>query len=158
MPAPTSLQARRRLIGAAALTLLPALSMAQAWPAKPIRLVVPFAAGTAPDVLGRLVAPVLAESMSANVVVENVPSFAAWTLYPAWCSAMGALGYALAPMVLDSADHGVPQQRRRLFVVATRSRHPVELKLPQRPHRPAAAVRGTGCGDPAQQRPVRSRN
>ena len=27
---------------------------------------------------------------------------------------MNALGYALAPMVLDAADHGVPQQRRRL--------------------------------------------
>lgn len=73
------------------------------------------------------------------VVVENVPSFAsAWILYPAWCAAMNALGYALQPMVLDLADSGVPQHRRRLFVVATRSRHPVELKLPQRTHRPAA--------------------
>ena len=40
---------------------------------KPIRLVVPFAAGTAPDVLGRLIAPTLAESMAQSVVVENVP-------------------------------------------------------------------------------------
>ena len=73
------------------------------------------------------------------VLVENVPSFAsAWILYPAWCAAMHALGYALQPIVLDAADHGVPQNRRRLFVAATRSRHPVELKLPQRQHRPAA--------------------
>ena len=51
-----------------------ALAQAPAsYPSKPIRLVVPFAAGTAPDNLGRLVAPALAESMSANVVVENVP-------------------------------------------------------------------------------------
>lgn len=44
-----------------------------AYPSKPIRLVVPFPAGTAPDVLARLLAPALNESMSANVVVENVP-------------------------------------------------------------------------------------
>lgn len=72
------------------------------------------------------------------VIVENVPAFARWALYPAWCAAMNALGYALAPMVLDAADHGVPQQRRRLFVVATRSRHPIELQLPRREHRAAA--------------------
>lgn len=44
-----------------------------AYPSKPIRLIVPFAAGTAPDVLARLLAPALTESMSASVVVENVP-------------------------------------------------------------------------------------
>lgn len=46
---------------------------AAAYPGKPIRLVVPFAAGTAPDTLGRLLAPVLSESLAVNVVVENVP-------------------------------------------------------------------------------------
>jgi tripartite-type tricarboxylate transporter receptor subunit TctC len=40
---------------------------------KPVRLVVPFAAGTAPDVLGRLLAQNLAESMATTVNVENVP-------------------------------------------------------------------------------------
>lgn len=73
-------------------------------------------------------------------VIENVPQFADWTLYPAWCAAMHALGYALAPMVLDAADSGVPQHRRRLFIVATRSRHHVELALPRRQHRSAASV------------------
>lgn len=67
----------------------------------------------------------------AAVVVENVPEFALWTLYPAWCAAMNALGYALAPQVIDAADHGVPQHRRRLFIVATRSAHPIELQMPR---------------------------
>lgn len=68
------------------------------------------------------------------VLVENVPEFAKWQLFPAWCSAMGALGYALSPMILDAADHGVAQHRRRLFVVGTRSKHPVQLDLPRRQH------------------------
>lgn len=67
----------------------------------------------------------------AAVIVENVPEFAKWALYPAWCAAMGALGYALAPMLLDAADHGVAQHRTRLFIVGTRSKHPVQLDLPR---------------------------
>lgn len=70
----------------------------------------------------------------AVVIVENVPEFAKWALYPAWCSAMHALGYALAPMILDSADHGVAQHRRRLFIVGTRTEHPIELRLPELAH------------------------
>jgi DNA (cytosine-5)-methyltransferase 1 len=76
----------------------------------------------------------------AVVLVENVPEYGRWVLYPAWCAAMHALGYALAPMVLDAADHGVPQHRRRLFIVGTRSKHPIELTLPQRAHAAAASV------------------
>lgn len=71
-------------------------------------------------------------------VIENVPEFARWVLWPAWTAAINALGYALQPVVLDLADHGVPQHRRRLFIVATRSRHPIHLHLPRRPHQPAA--------------------
>lgn len=82
----------------------------------------------------------------AAVVVENVPEFASWTLYPAWCAALHALGYALQPMVLDAADHGVPQNRQRLFVVATQSRHPVELRLPRREHVAAASVLDFNAG------------
>lgn len=73
-------------------------------------------------------------------IIENVKEMAKWVLYPAWCSAMRALGYALAPMILDAADHGVPQERKRLFIVATKSKHPIELALPRRDHRHAAEV------------------
>jgi tripartite-type tricarboxylate transporter receptor subunit TctC len=51
-----------------------AAALAQpAWPSKPIRIVVPFAPGSAPDSMARLLAPSMAESMSATVVVENAP-------------------------------------------------------------------------------------
>ncbi len=91
------------------------------------------------------------------VVVENVPAFLSWTLYPAWSAAMQALGYALAPMVLDAADHGVPQNRRRMFIVATQSKNPIVLHLPQRPHRPASSVIDLAAGKwSAVDRPGRS--
>lgn len=93
----------------------------------------------------------------AVALVENVREFAAWQLYPAWCAAMHALGYALQPMVIDAADHGVPQHRQRLFVVCTRSRHPVQLTLPRRSHTKAADIIDFSSGDWAPvNRPGRS--
>lgn len=75
--------------------------------------------------------------LPAAAVIENVPEFLEWQLYPAWASAMQALGYSLAPHVVDAADHGVPQNRVRMFLVATRSKHPLHLKLERRKHAPA---------------------
>lgn len=72
-------------------------------------------------------------------VVENVQEFLAWTLYPAWRQAMEALGYCLTPMIVDSADQGVPQHRERLFIVMVRAKHPLILRLPKRDHIPASS-------------------
>lgn len=69
-----------------------------------------------------------------GVVVENVPEFLGWELFPAWQAAMSALGYRLSPHIVDAADHGVPQHRVRMFIVGTRSQAPLELKLPRRDH------------------------
>lgn len=52
---------------------------------------------------------------SPFAVVENVPEFLDWSLYPSWADALGRLGYSLAPHIIDSADHGVPQHRLRMF-------------------------------------------
>lgn len=73
-------------------------------------------------------------------VIENVPEFVQWSLYPAWRLAMQALGYQLAPHIVDAADHGVPQHRERLFIVATRSERPLMLKLPKRDYVPASRI------------------
>lgn len=82
----------------------------------------------------------------AVVVVENVPEFQYWALFPAWCQALQALGYAIAPHLVDAADHGVPQHRRRLFLVATKSRSPLRLNLPAKRHIPAESFVGLGAG------------
>lgn len=68
------------------------------------------------------------------VLVENVPDFVRWSLYPSWLDAMQRLGYSVAPHIVDAADHGVPQNRERLFLVCTRSERPLMLNLPKRPH------------------------
>lgn len=72
-------------------------------------------------------------------IIENVPEFLDWALYPAWAAAMGALGYSLAPHIADAADHGVPQHRLRMYIVATRSAAPIALTLPQQGHSPASS-------------------
>lgn len=93
------------------------------------------------------------------VVIENVPEFAAWALYPAWRAAMQALGYSLAPQIIDAADHGVPQNRRRLFIVGTRSAHPITLDLPRKDHISAAEIIDLSAGKwAAIDRPGRSTN
>jgi len=46
---------------------------AQAWPARPIKVVVPFLAGSATDVTARLISERLAEYLGVPVVVENKP-------------------------------------------------------------------------------------
>ena len=67
-------------------------------------------------------------------IVENVAEFMQWELFGVWRQAMHALGYSIAPHVLDAADFGVPQNRKRMFLVGTRSKHPIKLKLRTREH------------------------
>lgn len=53
--------------------LSPAIAAAQQYPARPIRVVVPFVAGASYDTITRVVTDVLAESVGQPVVVDNRP-------------------------------------------------------------------------------------
>jgi len=79
------------LIASAFLLLVSPLSYAQNWPTKPIKLIIPFAAGGTTDILGRLLAQQLTKDLGQNVIVENKP---------------GAGGNIAAEFVAQSAADG----------------------------------------------------
>jgi DNA (cytosine-5)-methyltransferase 1 len=70
------------------------------------------------------------------LLVENVPSFARWRLYPLWRSGLEQLGYHVTEHLIMATAFGVPQRRQRLFIAASR-RGAVELVAPRRRVEPA---------------------
>jgi tripartite-type tricarboxylate transporter receptor subunit TctC len=63
----------RLAAGAAALPALPRIARAQAYPARPVRLIVPFAAGGPSDLLARPIGQWLSERLGQSFIVENRP-------------------------------------------------------------------------------------
>jgi len=64
------------------------------------------------------------------LVVENVPAFKRWRLFPVWRQALEALGYSLSEHVVRASGYGVPQRRDRLFIVGTKRARRFELAPP----------------------------
>jgi len=58
--------------GAAVLPALPRIAGAQAYPTRPVRVIVPYAPGGPTDVLGRLIAQKLSEQLGRQFFVENI--------------------------------------------------------------------------------------
>src|SRR5215210_2300445 len=67
--------ARRRFLqlaaGVAVSPALPRTASAQAYPAKPIHLIVPFAPAGASDIIARIIGPALSERLGQQIVIEN---------------------------------------------------------------------------------------
>ena len=70
--------------------------------------------------------------------VENVVNMEAWAGYEAFIDSLRTLGYRIRPQKLNAADFGVPQSRRRLFLLGDREGEPPEVRRPPRIRRRSA--------------------
>lgn len=59
------------ILATAAVLLLPGAALAQAYPAKPVKVVIPYPAGSTPDIVGRTLATRLQDALGQPFVVEN---------------------------------------------------------------------------------------
>ncbi len=60
-----------KLAALAAMALVSGAAMAQAWPSKPIRIIVPYPPGGTSDILARAIGPKITEALGQPVTVEN---------------------------------------------------------------------------------------
>jgi tripartite-type tricarboxylate transporter receptor subunit TctC len=91
--------------GAAALPVLPRLAMAQEWPSKNIRAIVPFSAGSATDIIPRTVFNQLSIDLGQPIIVENRTG-AGGTLGAATVARAEPDGYTL--LAISSAHTIIP--------------------------------------------------
>jgi tripartite-type tricarboxylate transporter receptor subunit TctC len=59
------------IVGACLIVAAPATAQTADWPTRPIKMIVPFGPGSTPDILARLVADKMSQSLKQSVIVEN---------------------------------------------------------------------------------------
>ena len=112
-----------RHLGLSFIILVAAAQSAVAqYPAKPVRIVVPYAPGGAVDVVARKIAQKLTEQMGQAFFVENKPG-ATGTIGAQFVARAPADGYtllaidntySLLPYMFSRSFHGITRQRSRL--------------------------------------------
>ncbi|MDB5570486.1 MAG: hypothetical protein JWN93_1669 [Hyphomicrobiales bacterium] len=94
---------KKIIAGAFALALTSTAAFAQAYPTKPITMIVPFAAGGPTDIIARIVAEPMSRTLGQQVVIENVAG-AGGTTGITRASAAAADGYTI--MMGHMGTHG----------------------------------------------------
>jgi tripartite-type tricarboxylate transporter receptor subunit TctC len=118
------MQRRHILQAAAAALALPGLARAQAYPVKPIRYIVPVAAGGGSDMIGRVVTERWARALGQNIVVENLSGGGGVVACQATMRA-AADGYTLMQSYV--ATHGTTPATRKVSYDAVRDFTPVGM-------------------------------
>jgi DNA (cytosine-5)-methyltransferase 1 len=73
------------------------------------------------------------------LVMENVVHMKPWSKYKGLKRMLTELGYHIAEQIVDASDHGVAQNRKRLFIVGDRLRQPRLVSGKQRGRKKTAA-------------------
>ncbi len=97
----------RIVLAASAMGLVTADVIAASWPERPIRLIVPYAAGGGTDIIARLLADRMTAELGQNVIVENKPG-ATGTIAAEQAARSPADGYTLfmaATSILTITPH-----------------------------------------------------
>lgn len=93
-----------RLLGVASLIAASAATQAQAWPERPVRLVVPFPAGGATDLVARVIAQRVSRDIGQQVIIDNKAG-AGGTIGSAEAAKATADGYTL--LLTTSSTHAI---------------------------------------------------
>jgi len=115
----------RTALGTAALAMA-ASSFAQAYPTKPVRVVIPFPPGGTLDTVGRQLAQKLGEQMGQNFIVENKPGgngviggdVVAKAPADGYTLLFNASTFTTAPMTMKSVPYGVVKDFAPVALVA----------------------------------------
>jgi tripartite-type tricarboxylate transporter receptor subunit TctC len=119
---------RRRsvLVGAAAASIA-APALAQQFPSKPVRIVVPYSAGGGADTTARLIAPKLQDALGQTVVVDNKPGaggtigddFVAKSAPDGHTLLLGAFAHAVNPSLMAKMPFRTPDDLAPISLLVT---------------------------------------
>src|SRR4051812_37322948 len=87
--------------GVAAMPAMSRIALSETYPSRPVRFVVGFPAGNAPDIIGRVIGQALSERLGQQFVVDNRPG-AASNIATAEALSAPADGYTLLMIVLTN--------------------------------------------------------